>query len=61
MTPKQCLDYEIGASWWACRVRWKPLQILAAKYFTWKVRRKYRRWFDGRFDEAYKQLMGEKT
>lgn len=58
MTEAQCLDYEIRASWWACWIRWKPLQHLTARYFAWKVRRKYNRWFDSKFDAAYKKLLG---
>ena len=60
MTLQQCLDYEIRASWWADRIGWKPLRALTIKYFVWKVHRKHKRWFDSRFDEAYRQLMGEK-
>jgi hypothetical protein len=59
MTREQCLDYEIRSSWWAQWVGWKPLQIVAGKYFAWKVNRKYNRWLDSKFEEAYKKLLEE--
>lgn len=57
MTLEQCLDYEIRASWWVSCVSWKSLQPLVGRYFAWKVNRKYSRWFDSRFDAAYKNLL----
>jgi hypothetical protein len=41
VTRTEILDYEVRASWWAC---WCPWHALAATYFAWKVRRKWRRY-----------------
>jgi len=38
------VDYEVRASWWVQWVSWAWLQHLAARYFAWKVKRKYRRY-----------------
>jgi hypothetical protein len=37
------LNYEICASWWACYISNKFLQVYVAKYFIWKTRRKVAR------------------
>lgn len=44
MNKKELLLYEIASSWWACYISWNWVQELAAKYFVWKVERKYNRW-----------------
>jgi len=41
---RDLLDYEVFSSWWACLLSWDWAQGLAAKYFAWKVNRKYRRY-----------------
>lgn len=38
------LDYEVRSSWWASRIGWGWAQKLSAKYFSWKVKRKYTRY-----------------
>lgn len=38
------LDYEIRSSWWASLISWDWGQKLSAKYFAWKVKRKYVRY-----------------
>lgn len=42
------LDYEIRSSWWVSWISNERLQNLAASYFGWKVRRKWRRWEQSR-------------
>ena len=42
ITISQAIRYEIASSWWAWLVPTQKLQNLAAKYFTWKTRRKYK-------------------
>lgn len=42
-TIKLLLDYEIASSWWASWISNPWLQELTARYFAWKVGRKYRR------------------
>lgn len=37
----QAFDYEIRAAGWPARVSVPWMQNLAARYFAWKVRRKY--------------------
>ncbi len=44
ITFSEALAYEVRASWWADSVPWNWLQTLAARYFAWKVGRKYRRY-----------------
>ncbi len=44
MKPEDILLYETHASWWTGWCYGDFLQTLAAKYFAWKVRRKYRRY-----------------
>lgn len=38
------LDYEIRSSWWASLISWDWGLKLSAKYFAWKVKRKYGRY-----------------
>ena len=38
------IDYEVRSSGWAAYVSWGWLQTIVAKYFSWKVKRKYDRW-----------------
>lgn len=38
------LDYEIRSSLWACYVSNDYLQKLAVKYFSWKVKKKHKRY-----------------
>lgn len=40
----EILDYEIRASWWAHLIGNDRIQDVAARYFAWKVRRKYARY-----------------
>ena len=35
------LNYEVRSCWWAGLVWWDYGQELVAKYFAWKVKRKY--------------------
>ena len=44
MTLDDAVRYEIAGSWWADRVSWNCGQWLLAYWFTWKARRKYRRY-----------------
>lgn len=44
LTVREILDYEVRASWWAGWLSWGPLVRLAAAWFSWKVRRKARRY-----------------
>jgi hypothetical protein len=42
MNPRALLDYELYASyWWVSWISNEWLQEKAAKYFAWKVNRKY--------------------
>lgn len=47
ITRAQALAYEVSSSWWAGMVSWKWAQDLAARYFAWKVKRKYNRYNNG--------------
>ncbi len=38
------LAYELYASWWADRIPFRWAQRLAARYFAWKVARKFERY-----------------
>lgn len=38
-------DYEIRGTWWVGFIWFTWGQNLAAKYFAWKVRKKYNRYF----------------
>lgn len=40
----QALEYEVRSSWWSGFVCIGFLQELAARYYTWKVSRKMRRY-----------------
>lgn len=51
---KVILDYEIKSSWWAGWIGNPKLQFLAAKYFAWKVNRKFNRYLE--FYEMKKTL-----
>jgi hypothetical protein len=42
------LDYEIRSSWWAELIWFEWGQNLAASYFVWKVKRKYKRYLISR-------------
>jgi hypothetical protein len=42
------LDYEIRSSWWAELIWFTWGQDLAAKYFAWKVQRKYNKYLHSR-------------
>lgn len=44
ITKDQALQYEVRSSWWAKWISNETLADLAAKYFAWKVIRKYRRY-----------------
>ncbi len=44
ITALQALDYEVGASWWACWIGSDWAQNLVSRYFAWKVNRKFRRY-----------------
>ena len=60
MTPEQCLDYEVRSSWrWVKWLHRGPMSNLMSAYFAWKVKRKYNRWFDSKFDDAYVELLGD--
>ena len=55
------LDYEIRASaWWVGKVGWAPLSKLVAKYFAWKVRRKYDRYMCSMIEKRRVQLRNQK-
>ena len=41
---KDILAYEVHSSWWAGLAGLTGLRELAASWFAWKVRRKYRRY-----------------
>lgn len=43
---KAILDYEVKSSWWAGWIGNPRLQTLAAKYFAWKVDRKFNRYLE---------------
>lgn len=38
------IDYEIRSSWWAPWISFGPLKEIVSLYFSWKVRRKHRRY-----------------
>lgn len=42
----ELLRYEVVSSWWACYVSFPLGQKLVGKYFAWKIRRKYRRYYN---------------
>lgn len=44
LTRDEILDYEVCTSWWAEWIGNDFLQGLVAKYFAWKVNRKYNRY-----------------
>lgn len=44
MTRQEILYYEVAACWWAEWMSLPFLQEIAAKYFAWKVNRKYDRY-----------------
>jgi hypothetical protein len=35
------LDYEVSSSWWAGWIGGELAQAVSAKYFAWKVKRKF--------------------
>lgn len=45
------LDYEIRSSWWALWISWNWGQELSARYFAWKVTRKYARYRQSKIRE----------
>lgn len=47
LTRTDLLKYEIYSAWWTGFALPKVLQELAAKYFAWKVTRKYARYLRG--------------
>ena len=49
----EILKYEINSSWWVGYVSWNWAQDLTAKYFSWKVKRKYRRYCDNLLRKAW--------
>jgi hypothetical protein len=38
------VEYEVRASWWASWISWDWGQYLVAKYFAWKIKKKYERY-----------------
>lgn len=48
ITLLQALDYEVNASWWAGYITWPWLQEVAALWFKWRVRRKFRKYWERR-------------
>lgn len=44
MKKTDILAYEVRASWWAGYLSANWMQKLAARYFVWKVERKYARY-----------------
>lgn len=44
LTQEAILHYEVKSSWWAGKISNPILQQLSAKYFAWKVNRKYKRY-----------------
>lgn len=44
LTNQQILYYEVMTSFWVEHLTWQPLQNLAARYYAWKVNRKYARY-----------------
>ena len=54
ITQREILLYEISASWWAGFIGATWGRELGAKYFAWKVRRKYARYAEHRAITAAK-------
>lgn len=44
LTIVDAVNYETRASWWAEWISIEWMQEVAARWFVWKVRRKYRRY-----------------
>ncbi len=44
ITQLEILKYEVAASWWAWCITGHNLQRVVARYFAWKVKRKYIRY-----------------
>lgn len=40
---RDLLEYEVKSSWWSSWLSSKVMQEAAARYFAWKVNRKYAR------------------
>lgn len=58
---KSVLDYELRASWWASWISNTHLQDLVARYFAWKVKRKFSRYQDSKqWEERLKTFKGGK-
>lgn len=57
VTIREILDYEIMASWWTQFISWEWAQNIVAKYFAWKVQRKYGRYV--KFVEMRQRLKQE--
>ena len=48
LTQKEVLDYEVRSSVIAGFVGWNWLQILVGKFYAFRVRRKYKRYYDSK-------------
>lgn len=67
LTKGEILYYEVSASWWSGWIGNDFLQGLVAKYFAWKVNRKYNRYLRSlelrrllhRLDKTDKKVTGD--